>query len=199
METPFYYLLYRSRLTPRWSGTFCLDPEDVAQHSHSVAIITHILCEIKKTIYNENIDTGTAVLCAIYHDSIDTVLTHIIAPIKKHQIMSESYDEICKTTESHIQNMLPVEFHAGFENLLRRTDEYSEYWDVVSVANKIDRLCKCMFEVSKGNQDFKLILEESERSMDFLVEQYSYANYFMRTFFPNFYTCDSAKSRYLSK
>jgi len=61
-------------LIKRWGLMHCVKPENVAEHSHQVAVIAHLLCVIKKERYNGQLNPDKAVALAIFHEVSETKL-----------------------------------------------------------------------------------------------------------------------------
>jgi 5'-deoxynucleotidase len=196
MQSNFYALLYRLRSIYRWSGTRALQPEDVAQHSYGVALVSHALCEIKKSIYNEEIDTEKVVIYSLYHDATDSMLTHIIAPIKNfNQNTKNTFNELKTESINHLLNMLPNELYDVYYSTLHgKFDE--EIIKVVHIADQIDAFIKCKVEYLRGNAEFTNAYEQTGASIKRLSEEYLYVKYFMETFMESFEFL-SAEYRYL--
>ena len=65
----FYAYLYRLRLIQRWVLMRSTVPENVAEHSFQVALLTHALCTIGHEVFGKEVDTGRAVILALFHDA----------------------------------------------------------------------------------------------------------------------------------
>jgi 5'-deoxynucleotidase len=46
MQSSFLAWMLRMPLIKRWSLMFCVKPENIAEHSHQVAIVAHLLAVI---------------------------------------------------------------------------------------------------------------------------------------------------------
>jgi len=151
LESDFVNLLYRMRYVKRWSGTSCLDIEDAAQHSFNVTVITHLLCYILKSVYHESINIEDALSSALYHDCTDTILTHIIAPVKNHcPEIQNAMLTLKHESRLHISSLLPKSLQI---NLFQRKDDLID--EVVEMADIIDTYCKSLTELKKGNIEFQ--------------------------------------------
>lgn len=185
MKSDFLNLLYRMRYIKRWSGTTCFDSEDVAQHSFNVTVITHLLCHIIKFVYNKEIDVEHALSSALYHDCADTILTHIIAPVKNNN--GEIKDAISKlkhTAIKQISLMLPEVLQIDLNNLLKREDELIK--EVIEMADIIDIYCKSITELNKGNLEFQNPYDQATFKLKCAMESKPYIKTFYDLFLSNF-------------
>jgi 5'-deoxynucleotidase len=196
MQSNFYALMYRLRSIYRWNGSRTSQTEDVAQHSYGVALISHALCEIKKNIFNEDIDIDKVILYSLYHDAADSILTHIIAPVKNFsQNAKNAFNELKIESINHLLNMLPEELHDAYSAILNGKFN-EEVIKIVHIADQIDALCKCKVECLRGNSEFANAYAQMEHIINQLSEEYGYVKYFVETFLPAFELA-SAEYRYL--
>ncbi|MFS1519600.1 5'-deoxynucleotidase [Bacillus sp. SCS-151] len=184
MSYYFYAMMQRLSMIPRWNGTYSLKSEDVAQHSFNVVVFTHALCMIKKQIFNEEIDIEKALEYAIFHDSTDSITTHIISPIKNHSSIKENYTITKQSAKKHLIKGLPIELQSSYFNTLHVENMDIEY--IVEVADQLDGYCKAIFEVKRGNSEFKPILSKFEDSLGKLASEHEYIKYFLDNFIPSF-------------
>ena len=65
----FYAYMDRMKFIKRWQLMRSVREENIMEHSHSVAVLTHALCVIENKIYGGSVDTSKAVLYALYHEA----------------------------------------------------------------------------------------------------------------------------------
>ena len=82
MNSRFYAYLSRMKLIRRWSLMRNVQPENIQEHSHQVAVLAHALCEIDNVYFGGNCDTGRAVLLALYHDVGEVIVGDLPTPVK---------------------------------------------------------------------------------------------------------------------
>lgn len=184
MRNSLYALLYRLRFTPRWSGTYSVHPEDVSQHSHFVSLIAHALCVIKQQIYGEFVDIEQVLTLSIYHDSSDAILTHVIAPVKRHEKIKQSFQQIKWVVNESLTQMVPNEMKSPYIPIFLDVDK--EALTIVEIADQIDAYWKAKIEVNKGNYEFQIILDQMEREVEKLASEYPFVQYFLDQFLPSF-------------
>lgn len=185
MQSVFLALLYRLRSTARWSGMMTVQPEDVASHTFGVAMIAHMLCTIDQTVYGKTVNLERILGTALLHDAAESILTDIVAPVKKYNsAIEEAFVHLENIAERQLLDALPKDIRSPYEELLDRTDP--DIADYVHAADKLDALCKCKMEVRRGNQDFIPAKNQIEKSLQPYADKMSSVRYFMETFLPAF-------------
>ena len=81
---PFYAYLYRLRFIRRWGLMQSAVPENVAEHSFHVALLTHALCTIAVRVFGKEVPVERAVMLALYHDATEVITGDIPSPVKHH-------------------------------------------------------------------------------------------------------------------
>jgi 5'-deoxynucleotidase len=194
MSNSLYALLYRLRFTPRWSGTYLMFPEDVSQHSHFVSMIAHSLCVIKRQVYGEPVDMERVITLAIYHDSSDAILTHVIAPVKRHEYIKKPFQQITNIANESLVHMVPDVLKSVYTSIFQ--DKNKEAIEIVQMADQIDALCKAKMELNKGNDEFQIIHDQIEKEVENLALKHPSVRYFLDQFLPSFID-KSLNHRYL--
>ncbi len=185
VQSVFLALLYRLRATTRWSGMMTVQSEDVAQHTFGVALIAHILCTIDQDIFGKKTQVELVLAAALLHDAAESILTDVIAPVKKYNPdIEEAFIRLEKIAERQLLDTLPVELRATYEQLFDRKNP--QIADYIHAADKLDALCKCQVEVRRGNQDFMLVKSQIEQSVEVYAKRMPCVRYFLDTFVPAF-------------
>lgn len=178
----FYNIMYRLRFIKRWGTSFNNIEENVAQHSFSVAIITHILCLICSDVYKMDIDLTNAILLALYHECHETYTSHIVSPVRNSSThMKVCSEEMIKQYKSKSLGVIPANLQAPFSKFLFSSDATVEK-NIVEAADIIDAFFKCCFEVMTGNGDFKNKLRLYEQKIKLLRKEKDYVDYFFENF-----------------
>jgi 5'-deoxynucleotidase len=180
----FFAYLYRLRFIRRWSLMRNAVPENVAEHSFDVAVLTHALCSIAERVFGKDVDTGRAVILALFHDVTEVITGDIPAPVKHHssQILRgmRTIEQIAGT---QLLDMVPAEFRPVYDPLIHPTpSDAALHW--VKAADKLAAYLKCATEVAAGNREFavaKRQLEDIVRDLD-MPE----VTYYLREFAPSF-------------
>ena len=104
----FYAYMYRLRLIQRWVLMRSAMPENVAEHSYQVALLTHALCTIAREVFGNEVDAGQAVILALFHDAEEVVTGDIPSPVKHHNPgMLRSIREIESLASEELLGMVP--------------------------------------------------------------------------------------------
>jgi 5'-deoxynucleotidase YfbR-like HD superfamily hydrolase len=74
-QSTFLAWMFRMPLIKRWALMFCVKPENVAEHSHQVAIVAHLLAVIKNKKFNGNINADRVATIALYHEASEVFLS----------------------------------------------------------------------------------------------------------------------------
>lgn len=173
----FFNIIYRLRAIKRWGTSFNSLSEDVSQHCFSVAVLTHILCYINNDVYDREVNTSCAILCALYHESHESYTSHIVSPVKNSSnSMMSIINDANGVFNERLINTLPFELKESFSNILFCND--SGVKTIVNEADLIDAYCKCRFETSMGNIDFKNKMKIFEDRIKILRQEKDYINYF---------------------
>ena len=184
LKSDFINLLYRMRYVKRWSGTTCIDCEDAAQHSFNVTVITHLLCHILKSVYHISINIEHALSSALYHDCTDTILTHIISPVKNDNAeIKDAISNLKYKATQHISSMLPEVLQISLDNLLKEDELVKE---VIEMADIIDTYCKSSTELKKGNLEFKNPYDQVNCKLKSVIKSKPYIKTFYDLFLLDF-------------
>src|SRR5215467_12446398 len=118
-EGHFYAYLYRLRLIQRWVLMRSAVPENVAEHSFQVALLTHALCTIANAVFDKQVDAGQAVILALFHDAEEVMTGDIPSPVKHHNPgMLRSVREIESLAAKELLGMVPDELVSAYRSLI---------------------------------------------------------------------------------
>lgn len=181
----FYAYLYRLRLIQRWVLMRSAVPENVAEHSFQVALLTHALCTIASSIYAKNVDVGRAVILALFHDAEEVMTGDIPSPVKHHNPgMLRNVREIESLAADELLRMVPEALAAVYRPLITNAERDPDLMKWVKAADALDAYLKCAIEYAAGNREFAVAerqLEVKARSMG-MPE----VDYFLGHFAPSF-------------
>src|SRR5215470_7673968 len=119
LDSHFYAYLYRLRLIQRWVLMRSAVPENVAEHSFQVALLTHALCTIGREVFGKDVDAGGAVILALFHDAEEVMTGDIPSPVKHHNPgMLRSVREIESLAADELLRMVPEALSAAYRPLL---------------------------------------------------------------------------------
>jgi 5'-deoxynucleotidase len=159
-------------------------PENVAEHSYDVALLTHALCTIRSDVFHTPVDTGRAVILALFHDVPEVITGDIPSPVKHHDsAIQASLRHMETLAGEQLLSMVPPELLSSFAPLIGAHDE-GELVAIVKAADKLAAYLKCASELAAGNREFavaKQQLEQTVRGIDTPE-----VDYFLEHFAPSF-------------
>ena len=181
----FFAHVFRLRYIQRWPLMRNAVPEDTAQHTYHVAVLTHALCTIGREVFGRDVDTGQAVIMALFHDVEEVLTGDIAAPIKHHdESVLDALRQIERLAADRLLAMVPDLLHPTYRPLIGDADRDPELIQWVKAADTLDALLKCRVELAMGNREFAVAgrqLEAKARGLG-LPE----VDYFLEHFGPSF-------------
>ena len=186
METQYSFFAYLSRMRyiSRWGLMRNTFRENIQEHSHMVAVLSHALAVIRRDVFGGEADPGLAAAAALYHDAPEILTGDLPTPIKYHNPdIRDAYKEVELSAAGRLADMLPQELRPAFAPLLR--EEYDpETRRLVKAADKLSAHIKCLEELRAGNGEFRQAAEQTlEALKDFRLPE---LDYFMEHFLPAF-------------
>lgn len=156
MEDKFYAYMSRLKNIKRWGLMRNTEPENVAEHTFQVVMISHALCLIHNLHSEDEISEKDVVLSALYHETAEAITGDLPTPIKYYnEDISSAYKAIEHQAEETMMHMLPPDLRAsiapyvsgGVDEKVRR---------IVKAADTISAYIKCIEEKKSGNGEFDL-------------------------------------------
>lgn len=186
MQSTFLAWVFRMPLIKRWSLMFCHKTENIAEHSHQVAVVSHLLALIYNRKCAEDnkplLSPEKAATIALYHDQIEIYTGDTVSPIKYHNpALTREFKKLEKTAEQLCLDTLPEEFREDFSELLLSERIAPEYARIVKTADIICAYIKTMDELKHRNYEFEHVKENLETKLQSL-KQFPEVAYFMETF-----------------
>ena len=179
----FYALIARMKNIRRWELMRSIQPENVQEHSHMVAVIAHALAVIRRDVFGRDCDPNAAAAAALFHDASEILTGDLPTPIKYYDpdIMT-AYRRVEAAASKKLLDMLPETMRPAYEPLLQDTDP--ELKRLVKAADKMSAYIKCIEERRAGNDEF---LQAEQKSLQAL-RGYGLpeADYFIDHFIPAF-------------
>jgi 5'-deoxynucleotidase len=163
----FLPYLYRLRHIARWSLMRNTTPENVAEHSYYVSVLTHVLCTIARDVFHKPVDPDRAAAYALFHDVTEMFTGDIPTPVKHHnprilanfrEIESLAAKRLIATVPDALRRTYSpfiVENEAADADLLR----------YVKAADTLDAYLKCVSEIAAGNQEFSTARRQVEEKL----------------------------------
>lgn len=186
MESNFFAMVNRMKLIDRWALMRNTTKENIAEHSHCVAVIAHALALIGNKKFGKSYNAERACLLALYHDTTEVITGDMPTPVKYYNDnIKDVYKDIEHIAGERLLEMLPDEFKADYIPLFEKQTEDKELWVLVKAADKISALIKCIEEHRMGNLEFEKALEAQERLIDEI--QLDEVKYFKDHFLKGYY------------
>lgn len=186
MSSNFFAMVNRMKLIDRWALMQNSKAENIAEHSHSVAVIAHALALIGNKRFGKGYDAQRVCLLALYHDTTEVITGDMPTPVKYYNDDIKSvYKSIEGIAGQRLLAMLPEEFTEDYKPLFEHSDEDKELWVLVKAADKISALIKCIEETRMGNREFDIALKAQEKLINEI--QLDEVKYFKENFLPAYY------------
>ena len=180
----FFALISRMKNITRWSLMRNNTPENIQEHSHMVAVITHALAVIKRDIFGQQIDPGLAASVALFHDSSEIFTGDLPTPIKYFDTeIMEAYKKVESVASRKLLSALPAEMRPAYMSILSSAEE-NDIMILVKAADKLSAYIKCIEELKTGNKEFRLAAEQSKEKLSNL--DLPEVKYFIDNFIPAF-------------
>ena len=179
----FFAMVNRMKLIDRWALMRNTSKENIAEHSHNVAVIAHALCTIGNKKFDKHYDADKCAVLALYHDLTEVITGDMPTPVKYYNSqIQDVYKDIERTAGERLLSMLPDEFKEDYQPFFEQKEEDKELWKIVKAADRIDALIKCIEECRMGNKEFETAKEKQIKIVDEIdMEE---VKYFTKEFLP---------------
>ena len=186
MSSNFFAMVNRMKLINRWALMQNTKPENIAEHSHSVAVIAHALALIGNRKFGKTYDPERTCLLALYHDTTEVITGDMPTPVKYYNDdIRDVYKEIESIAGDRLLSMLEEAFQDDYRPLFHKEAEDEPLWKLVKAADKISALIKCIEEKRMGNLEFDKALARQEQIIDAI--DLDEVRYFREHFLPAYY------------
>jgi 5'-deoxynucleotidase len=183
MQSTFLAWMFRMPLIKRWALMFCVKPENVAEHSHQVAIVAHLLAVIKNKKFNGAINADRVATIALYHEASETRYGDIVSPTKyANKEIAREFKKIEYLAEKECLASLPDEFQELFADIIVQDSVETEYKTIVKAADIIVAYVKAIDELNHQNHEFDHVKERLELKLNNIKKELPEVDYFMNTF-----------------
>ncbi len=180
----FYAYIDRMKFIKRWQLMRSVREENIMEHSHSVAVLTHALCAIENGVFGGNVNVEKSVFYALYHEVSEVMTGDLPTPVKyfNHSIHGE-YEKLETLAVDKIANTLPQELRGELYPYLQ-ADKTSAEYKFVKAADKLSAYIKCLEELRSGNNEFV----QAEKTIGSALTQMHMraVDYFFEHFIPAF-------------
>lgn len=154
MANEFYALMGRMRYITRWGLMRNTFSENISEHSHQVAVLSHALALIRRDILHLPCpDPDRCAVAALYHDASEILTGDLPTPIKYYNPeIKDAYKQVEHLAGERLLDMLPRELRAAYEHFVLEDDENLN--PIVKAADKLSAHIKCLEEQKSGNKEF---------------------------------------------
>lgn len=183
MQSSFLAWMFRMPLIKRWSLMFCVKPENVAEHSHQVAIVAHLLAVIKNKKFNGQINADKISTIAMYHEASETRYGDIVNPTKyANKAIAREFKKIELLAEEECLASLPEELQELFSDIIVQDNVSVEYKAIVKAADIIVAYIKALDEINHKNPEFDHVEQRLAIKINELKASMPEVKYFIDTF-----------------
>ena len=166
MSSNFFAMVNRMKLIDRWALMNNTTKENIAEHSHCVAVIAHALALIGNKKFGKNYNAERVALLALYHDTTEVITGDMPTPVKYYNDdIKNVYKDIESIAGKRLLDMLPDELKEDYKPFFEKKEEDIELWKLVKAADKISALIKCIEEYRMGNREFEKALEAQQKKI----------------------------------
>lgn len=182
-QSTFLAWILRMPLIKRWALMHSVKNENVAEHSHQVAVITHLLAVIKNNYFAGNVSPERAVTVALYHEISETKLQDINHVTKYHNPeLTKEFKKLEEIAELECLETLPEALREQFKPLIVQSAVDPEYKRIVKAADLIAAYLKACDEIAFGNREFHHVKVRLEKMLSSYVETMPEVEFFLATF-----------------
>lgn len=167
MNNHFFAMVNRMKFIDRWSLMNNSSKENIAEHSHSVAVIAHALAVIGNKKFGKTYNAERTALIAMYHDTTEVITGDMPTPVKYYNDdIKNVYKDIEHIAGERLLAMLPDEFREDYVPFFEKQESDKDLWVLVKASDKIDALIKCIEETRMGNKEFEKALITQQEKID---------------------------------
>jgi len=165
MANEFYALLGRMRYITRWGLMRNTFAENIQEHSHQVAVLSHALALIRREILKlDGPNPDRCAVAALYHDASEILTGDLPTPIKYYNPdIQLAYKQVEHVAGQKLLEMLPQELRNSYAPLVLEEDAAVNR--IVKAADKLSAYIKCLEEQKAGNTEFDSAAKQTMKAM----------------------------------
>lgn len=183
MSYSFFAYIARMKYISRWGLMRNTLPENIQEHSHSVAVLAHALAVIRRDRFGGDVDPGRVAVAALYHDAPEIFTGDLPTPVKyANSAIRDAYKAVEQNAAERLSAMLPPSLRPAFDAVLSETDP--QVLALVKGADKLSAYLKCLEELKAGNREFQSAARQTLQALEEL--RLPELDYFMEQFLPAF-------------
>lgn len=180
----FFALTSRMKYINRWGLMRNSRPENIAEHSLEVALLTHLLCELRNRRFGGRIDVSKAVMAAVYHDVPEIITGDLPTPVKYYDPdIRAAYKKVENAAVEKLLSTIPEDLRTAYRTVFE-DEQDSQIAEIVKAADKLSALIKCVEERQSGNTDF---LDAEAQTLESIKNMHlPEADVFLAEFLPSY-------------
>ena len=183
MSSNFFAMVERMKLIDRWALMNNTGKENIAEHSHTVAVIAHALALIGNKKFGRSYNAERCALLALYHDTTEVITGDMPTPVKyKNEALRTAYKAVERESALAMADLLPPELHEIEGSYLTGSVLNDAERKLLKAADRLSALIKCMEEVESGNREFTAAL--AQQKADLAAMHSPEADYFIEHMLP---------------
>lgn len=184
MSYHFFALLGRMKYIDRWGLMRNTQVENIQEHSHMVAVLSHALAVIGREKFGSTVDPGEAAVAGLYHDAPEILTGDLPTPVKyDNPAIKEAYKAVEAVAADKLLSLLPEEMRGEFAPYVREELD-PELLSIVKAADKLAAHIKCLEEMKAGNNEFRLASDQTRKALEQM--DLPALKYFVDQFLPAF-------------
>ena len=181
----FFAHLFRMKLINRWPMMRNINTENVAEHSHQVALVAHMLAVIERQYFGGDLDPERVATLALFHDASEVLTGDLPTPVKYfNPQIADEYKKIEAIAEQKLLSMLPPELQSVYRDYLLGECYSPAEKLLVKAADNLCAYLKTLEEITAGNREFTIARRRLEKML--AAAQSPAVQYFLDTFVPSF-------------
>ena len=181
----FFAHLFRMKLINRWPLMRNINTENVAEHSHQVALVAHMLAVIERQYFGGDLDPERVATLALFHDASEVLTGDLPTPVKYfNPQIADEYKKIEAIAEQKLLSMLPPELQSVYRDYLLGECYSPAEKLLVKAADNLCAYLKTLEEITAGNREFTIARRRLEKML--AAAQSPAVQYFLDTFVPSF-------------
>jgi len=181
----FFAHLFRMKLINRWPLMRNINTENVAEHSHQVAVVAHMLAIIRNELFQGQVNPERVATLALFHDASEVLTGDLPTPVKYFNAqIAEEYKKIERIAEQKLLAMLPEVLKPHYQSLLLSDNYLPAEKQLVKAADTLCAYGKTLEELAAGNHEFTLAKKRLESSL--AQDELPEVRYFLQVFVPSF-------------
>ena len=118
----FYAYMDRMKFIKRWQLMRSTREENIMEHSHSVAVLTHALTTIEREVFGGTVNAEQAVLYALYHEVSEVMTGDMPTPVKYFNMqLHGEYEKLETLAVDKIADTLPADLKKSLSKMHFKT------------------------------------------------------------------------------